>query len=65
MVDSQLEALVHAATERQITVAELNSATRTLAPREREFVYELIRRRQRERGSRLTLVHRSTMSAAE
>lgn len=62
MVQPQHEALVHAAAERQITVAELKSATQTLPQREREFIYESIRRRQRERGSRLMLVQRNTVA---
>jgi hypothetical protein len=56
MAHPQLEALIHAAVERQITVAELTSAVRTLPQEQRDIVYSTIRRKQRERAPRLTVV---------
>ena len=61
MAHPQLEALIHAAVERQITVAELTNAIRALPQEERERVYSTIRRRQRERAPRLTVVPKHRM----
>jgi hypothetical protein len=61
MLHSQLEAIVRAAVEQQITVAELNVATRTLPDRDREEVYAAIRRRQRELAPRFTFIDRKHM----
>jgi hypothetical protein len=63
MAQSQLDALIHAAVERQITVAELTTAIRALPQEEREMVYSTIRRKQRERAPRLVVVQKHRIVA--
>jgi hypothetical protein len=64
MQQSRLEALVHAAVDRQITVAELRTAVQSLPEQQREAVYSSIRREQRQRVPRPALVpgHRTLLS---
>ena len=63
----QLEALIHAAVERQITVGELTTVTRSLPQEDRDLVYSTIRRKQRESTPRLRIMqrHRSVMGGTD